>query len=187
MNKVGRGRHRHAAPSSTASRRPARPAPPTPIATPGSSATPATSSCGVWFGNDDYSLDQPHDRRLAAGDDLARRSWPMRIRASSSRTFRASRSASRAAGRGRRRECRGSRRGDVAAGPPPVLTRRGADVLVRVEGCMDEAARALRSRAPIAPPADDPRRRAAAAAPTDPLRSARTQGNATASRAALEN
>ena len=27
---------------------------------------------GVWFGNDDYTLDQPHDRRLAAGDDLAR-------------------------------------------------------------------------------------------------------------------
>ena len=27
--------------------------------------------CGVWFGNDNYDLDQPHDRRLAAGDDLA--------------------------------------------------------------------------------------------------------------------
>ena len=23
--------------------------------------------CGVWFGNDDYSPMQPHDRRLAAG------------------------------------------------------------------------------------------------------------------------
>ena len=28
--------------------------------------------CGVWFGNDDYSPTQPHDRRLAAGADLAR-------------------------------------------------------------------------------------------------------------------
>ena len=27
--------------------------------------------CGVWFGNDDYTIDQPHDGRLAAGDDLA--------------------------------------------------------------------------------------------------------------------
>ena len=38
---------------------------------------------GVWFGNDDYSSDQPDDRRLAAGDDLAARSWPTPIRASS--------------------------------------------------------------------------------------------------------
>ena len=28
--------------------------------------------CGVWVGNDDYAADQAHDRRLAAGDDLAR-------------------------------------------------------------------------------------------------------------------
>ena len=44
----GRGRHRPARASSRASRRRARPAPPTPIATPGSSATPATMSaaCG---------------------------------------------------------------------------------------------------------------------------------------------
>ena len=28
--------------------------------------------CGVWFGNDDYRPAQPHDRRLAAGADLAR-------------------------------------------------------------------------------------------------------------------
>ena len=27
--------------------------------------------CGVWFGNDDYHVDQPHDRRLVAGDDMA--------------------------------------------------------------------------------------------------------------------
>ena len=27
---------------------------------------------GVWVGNDDYAADEPHDRRLAAGDDLAR-------------------------------------------------------------------------------------------------------------------
>ena len=27
--------------------------------------------------------EQPHDRRLAAGDDVARRSWPTRTRASS--------------------------------------------------------------------------------------------------------
>ena len=27
--------------------------------------------CGVWFGNDDYQVDQPDDRRLIAGDDMA--------------------------------------------------------------------------------------------------------------------
>jgi penicillin-binding protein 1A len=31
--------------------------------------------------------------------------------------------------------------GDGAAGPPPVLTRRGADILVRIEKMLDEAAR----------------------------------------------
>ena len=40
--------------------------------------------CGVWFGNDDYTADAPDDRRLAAGADLARRSWPMPTRGSSS-------------------------------------------------------------------------------------------------------
>ena len=65
------GRHRQAHASSTASSRRARPAPPTPIAMPGSSATPATMSRGVWYGNDDYAPTNRMTGGSLPGDDLA--------------------------------------------------------------------------------------------------------------------
>ena len=101
--------------------------------------------------------DQPHDRRLAAGDDLAARSWPMPTRASSSSRSRASaRDAAGAARRGRRRPAR------QRAPPqrPPLLTRRGADILVRVERLMDDATRALAARDAAGPPRRRAQRRA---------------------------
>ena len=38
--------------------------------------------------------------------------------------------------------------GETPAGPPPVLTRRGADILVRVEKMLDEAAKAVADTPP---------------------------------------
>jgi penicillin-binding protein 1A len=64
--------------------------------------------------------------------------------------------------------------GDGSAGPPPVLTRRGADILVRVEKMLDEAAR-------IAAQAPAPREGASnAAGATDDVASA-TQSSTTGS------
>ena len=87
-------------------------------------------------------LDQPHDRRLAAGDDLARHHGLCP-------------SGHRAEAAARRCRCRHVRQQPAVAEakskaseqpPPPrpaVLTKRGADILVRVERMMDDANRAL--------------------------------------------
>ena len=64
--------------------------------------------CGVWFGNDDYAPLNPHDRRLAAGDDLAG-SHGTPIKGSSSRASRALRLRCRRRGRSPKRRRRGRR------------------------------------------------------------------------------
>ena len=81
--------------------------------------------------------------------DLARRSWPMPTRASSSNRSRALAPAPTPAARN---QVAAARR--AAAAPPPrptVLTRRGADVLVRIEHMMEDASRALPRRAATCP------------------------------------
>ena len=94
-------------------------------------------------------VDQPHDRRLAAGDDLAQHHG---LCASGHRTEAAARRG-RAARCASRRRSPKSRQSRSDAPPPPrpaMLTKRGADVLVRVERMMDDANRALgRRRSPV--------------------------------------
>ena len=131
--------------------------------------------CGVWFGNDDYELDQPHDRRLAAGDDLARRSWPTRTRASRSSRSRAfAVPQRRAAARSSPTEATSRATAAAAADPADQARRR---VLVRVERMMEDASRALGPRAADgvrAARTSRPRRRM----PDGAFASARWQGRA---------
>ena len=86
--------------------------------------------------------DQPHDRRLAAGDDLA---------ADHAARARGHRAASPARRQAAARRAPGrpptSRRGPVdPAARQYVLTRRGAEILTRVERTMDDVNRALAAR-----------------------------------------
>jgi penicillin-binding protein 1A len=106
--------------------------------------------CAVWFGNDDYS---PTNRMT--GGSLPAQTWhdimavahqgvevkdipgvktPPKMPESAS----AQSSMARAS--------------DTGAAAPPILTRRGADILVQVEKAMDDAAKTL----PDAPPPAKP-------------------------------
>jgi penicillin-binding protein 1A len=62
--------------------------------------------------------------------------------------------------------------GDAPAGPPPVLTRRGADILVRVEKMLDDAAKAVADTPPSKTTSSG------APAPVAENLAAATQGNA---------
>ncbi len=93
--------------------------------------------CGVWFGNDDYSAAQPHDRRLAAGDDLARDHG---IRAPGHRAQEPARAAAQS---GADRAGRRRTRPRAKSPRPAMLTNRGAQVLLRIERMMEEASHAL--------------------------------------------
>ena len=119
---------------------PARPAPPTPIATPGSSAIPATCVGGVWIGNDDYS-----STNRMTGGSLPAMTW-QRDHGLCAPGHRAAAAARRCA------EPAPAPRPQVAAAVasagdrpprPTLLTQRGAETLVRVERMMDDASRTL--------------------------------------------
>ena len=164
----GRGRHRQARACSTASGPPARPAPPTPTATPGSSATPAITSRGVWFGNDDYAPTNRMTGGSLPGHDLAADHG---LRASGHRA-----EADAGRRRRRRRRCRRSRPRRRASGAnpapqrPTLLTKRSIDVLLRVERMMETRdARARRPR-------PRPQRGAAGAAAPNARRGGRAGG-----------
>ncbi|ETR76029.1 penicillin-binding protein 1A [Afipia sp. P52-10] len=134
-------------------------------------------TCGVWFGNDDYS---PTNRMT--GGSLPAMTWRSIMVAAhqgveikdipgvtsvkrAQGTFVASNSDAGA--------------GEAGAGPPPVLTRRGADILVRVEKLLDEAAKT----APDTPPA--PQKTTSTHVPaslTDSFASATREGDASIAR-----
>jgi penicillin-binding protein 1A len=96
----------------------------------------------VWYGNDDYS---PTNRMT--GGSLPAQTWhDVMVVAHQGVEIRD------VPGIGPGKKLPGdaqaqARAPDVAAGPPPILTRRGADILVRVEKLMEDAAR----NAPAAP------------------------------------
>ena len=97
---------------------------------------------GVWFGNDDYSAAQPHDRRLAARHDVARNHGICAPGQSSSRTCRACRPT-------RRRPRRSPRpQGRRCAPRPAMLTygRPGAGAGRAPDGRGEPRARAQRAR-----------------------------------------
>jgi penicillin-binding protein 1A len=97
----------------------------------------------VWYGNDDYSPTNRmtggslpaqtwHDIMAAAHQGVEIKEIPgigagTKLPAPSAATTVAATGAPKAP--------------DIKPGPPPVLTRRGADILVRVEKLLDEAAR----------------------------------------------
>ena len=101
-------------------------------------------TCAVWYGNDDYSPTNRmtggslpaqtwHDIMIAAHqgveikDIAGHRDWPRNCRR---------RRLPRRLPPAARQSLR-----EIKPGPPPVLTKRGADVLVQVEKMLDEAAK----------------------------------------------
>jgi len=104
-------------------------------------------TAGVWFGNDDYS-----STNRMTGGSLPAMTWRAIMVAAhqgveikdipgvtlGKKVPNAVASANAAA----------PGVGEAPAGPPPVLTRRGADILVRVEKMMDDAAKAVADAPP---------------------------------------
>ena len=110
--------------------------------------------CGVWFGNDDYT-----SMHQMTGGSLPAQTWhddhglcPPGNRAQADpRSRRASR-------RPRARAVAEAKKDSTAdAGPsrPSVLTKRGADALIRVEKLMDDATRGLAARGELTKASDE--------------------------------
>src|SRR5471032_603486 len=98
-------------------------------------------TCAVWFGNDDYS---PTNRMT--GGSLPAQTWhdimtvahqgvEIKEIAGIGAGQKAPAAAGAAAG--------AAKVADTKPGPPPILTKRGADILVRVEKMLDDAGRTL--------------------------------------------
>ena len=109
-------------------------------------------TCAVWYGNDDYS---PTNRMT--GGSLPAQTWHdimlaahqgvevKEIAGIGAGTKLPAASAAMAA--------RGAQRApDIKPGPPPILTKRGADVLVRVEKLLDEAGKTAGKTSSSEPP-----------------------------------
>jgi penicillin-binding protein 1A len=111
-------------------------------------------TCAVWYGNDDYSPTNRmtggslpaqtwHDIMVAAHQGVEIREIPgvgagTKLPAHASSATVASNGATKAP--------------DIKPGPPPVLTKRGADILVQVEKMLDEASKTAGGAAPPADP-----------------------------------
>jgi penicillin-binding protein 1A len=100
-------------------------------------------TCAVWYGNDDYSPTNRmtggslpaqtwHDIMVAAHQGVEIKEIPG-VGAGTKLPAPAASSMVVANG--------GPRPPDIKPGPPPILTKRGADILVRVEKLLDEAAK----------------------------------------------
>jgi len=119
--------------------------------------------CGVWFGNDDYSSTNRmtggslpaqtwHDIMAFAHDGIEIKSIPGLGPATAANA----------------RVAAAPSKGPEAGQRPPLLTRRGADILVRLERLMDDATRALVERDGAGRRADAPDRPGAFAASERP-------------------
>jgi penicillin-binding protein 1A len=100
-------------------------------------------TCAVWFGNDDYSPTNRltggalpaqtwHDIMVAAHQGIEIKEIPgigagTKLPSAAASATVAANSATKPP--------------DIKPGPPPILTKRGADILVRVEKELDEAAK----------------------------------------------
>ena len=105
--------------------------------------------CGVWFGNDDYT-----STNRMTGGSLPAQTWHdimayahQGIELKPIPGLPAARPARRA------RSPKPSNSGLDTTPRPPMLTRRGTDILVRVERLMDDATRALAARGGAGRPA----------------------------------
>ncbi|WP_346297063.1 PBP1A family penicillin-binding protein [Rhodopseudomonas sp. P1] len=100
-------------------------------------------ACAVWYGNDDYS---PTNRMT--GGSLPAQTWHD-IMVAAHQGVEVKELAG--VGMGEKlpatpgERAAGAESAEVKAAPPPVLTRRGAEILVRVEKMLDETSRALDS------------------------------------------
>src|SRR6516164_1549659 len=98
--------------------------------------------CGVWFGNDDYKV-----MNQMTGGSLPAMTWhEIMAYAHQGIELRPIPGLGGSSGRTVTAEGRKESGSDTPASRLPVLTRRGADALVRVERLMDDATRALISR-----------------------------------------
>jgi penicillin-binding protein 1A len=103
--------------------------------------------CGIWFGNDDYTT-----MHQMTGGSLPAMTWK-EIMAYAHQGIELKPipglgpDTKPTTGRAPVAEARRESTPEVAAGRPSVLTKRGADALVRVERLMDDATRALATRA----------------------------------------
>ena len=97
----------------------------------------------VWYGNDDYS---PTNRMT--GGSLPAKTWhDVMVAAHQGVEIRdlAGVGPGKARPQGPMAAAGAARGGEIAAGPPPILTRRGAGILVRIEKMMDDAAKTVDS------------------------------------------
>ena len=101
--------------------------------------------CGVWFGNDDYTT-----MNQMTGGSLPAMTWhEIMAYAHQGVELKQIPGLGGSSGRTVTAEGRKESGGEASASRLPVLTRRGAEALIRVERLMDDAARALAScRAP---------------------------------------
>jgi penicillin-binding protein 1A len=130
--------------------------------------------CGVWFGNDDYST-----MNQMTGGSLPAMTWhEIMAYAHQGVELKQIPGLGGPSGRTVTADARKESSGDASSGRPPVLTRRGADALVRVERLMDDATRALTSRRAPTKTSEQPTPgRQGALAASDPQPSAATRGN----------
>ena len=123
-------------------------------------------SCAVWYGNDDYSPTNRmtggslpaqtwHDIMVTAHQGVEIKDVPGIV--STTRTP-ATASAPNVA----------SNAGDTKPGPPPILTRRGADILVRVEKMLDDASKSAGSTSANEPAPVTPAQKQSSNAPAFP-------------------
>jgi penicillin-binding protein 1A len=135
---------------------------------------------GVWFGNDDYS-----STNRMTGGSLPAQTWHdimeyahQGIELKTVAGLGAQGPAARAA----MAEARANAAPSDVAARPPILTKRGNDILVRVERMMDDATRALAARDPPgskaeATPAAPPARRGAVASAAEQTPTGTPRGN----------
>jgi penicillin-binding protein 1A len=111
-------------------------------------------TCAVWYGNDDYS---PTNRMT--GGSLPAQTWHDIMIAAhqgvevkelvgvgmGTKLPRAPTAAATVAANGTPKVL------EIKPGPPPVLTKRGADILVQVEKLLDDAAKTAGNTAPADP------------------------------------
>jgi penicillin-binding protein 1A len=102
--------------------------------------------CGVWFGNDDYTT-----MHQMTGGSLPAMTWKEIVAYAHQgvelKQIPGLGPDKPATGRAPVAEGRKESVPEIASGRPSVLTKRGADALVRVERLMDDATRALATRA----------------------------------------
>jgi penicillin-binding protein 1A len=136
--------------------------------------------CGVWFGNDDYTT-----MHQMTGGSLPAMTWREIVAYAHQgvelKQIPGLGPDKPATGRVPVAEGRKESVPEIASGRPSVLTKRGADALVRVERLMDDATRALATRAEPSKATDAqgavPLRRGNVASASDQQPTGTTRGN----------